>query len=138
MKLLKSYSKQMIWTKETLLPILESAEEELLWILEKKETKAGRTLAQNRTYWKIFKGIGDKLGYPKEVVKRNILIALFWTYECQMFWEVHLIPNKSSTTELDKTEAIQVIDWALEYAKKIDAGITITPKEITSLYESYK
>jgi len=54
-----------------------------------------------------------------------------------MFWKVHLIANKSSTTELSKEEWIQVIDWALEYAKKINAWIEITPRDIQNLYESY-
>jgi hypothetical protein len=124
----------MIWTKEN---ITEYMKEKQLYICYKKESKAWRTLAQNRTFWKIFKGIWDKLWYKKEVVRTNILTALFWTYEVYMFWERHLIPNKVSTTELSKEEWIQVIDWALEYAKKIDAWIEITSAEVTNLYESY-
>lgn len=116
---------------------LDKWKEGQIYICVKEESKEWRTLAQNRTYWKIFKGIGDKLWYSKEVVRTNILTALFWTYEVKMFWEVHLVPNKTSTTELSKDEAKQVIDASLEYAKKIDAGIEITPREVQSLYESY-
>jgi len=121
-----------------IIEMLEWQDEDIEWIIQKKNTKQGRTLAQNRTFWKIFKGIWDKLWYSKEVVRTNILTALFWTYEVQMFWTTHLIANKSSTTELSKEEAIQVIDWALEYAKKINAWIKITPKDIISLYETYE
>jgi len=127
----------MIWTKKEIIAKLEEAREWELYILEKKETKAWRTLQQNKTYWKIFKGIWDKLWYSKEVVRSNVLTALFWTYQVLMFWEIHKLPKKSSTTELSKQEAIQVIDWALEYAKKIDAWIEITPREVQNLYDSY-
>ena len=127
----------MIWNKEQIIEFVNNWKEEQIYICEKKESKPWRTLAQNRTFWKIFKGIWDKLWYSKEIVKTNILTALFWTYQVQMFWKVHLIANKSSTTELSKEEWIQVIDWALEYAKKINAWIEITPRDIQNLYESY-
>lgn len=120
-----------------LIEYLQTQKEDINWVCEKSTTKAGRNLAQNRTFWKIFKGIWDKLWYSKEVVRTNILTALFWTYEVQMFWVTHLIPNKTSTTELDKQEWIQVIDWALEYAKKIDAWIEITSRDIQDLINSY-
>ena len=123
-------------TKEVIAFLL-TQEDNIEWIYEKKESKAWRSLAQNRTYWKIFKAIWDKLWYKKETVRTNILTALFWTYECRMFWEIHLVPNKTSTTELDKEEAIQVIDWALWYAQKIWAWIEITPREIQDLYNNY-
>ena len=120
-----------------LIEYLQTQKEDIEWVVNKKKTKAWRTLQQNKTYWKIFKGIWDKLWYSKEVVRTNILTALFWTYEVQMFWSTHLIPNKSSTTELDKQEAIQLIDGALEYAKKIDAWIEITSREVQDLYNTY-
>lgn len=132
------YKWKPLQISEQVLEYLDKQKEtqEIIVLISKKETQEMRTLAQNRTFWKIFKGIWDKLGYTKETVRTNILTALFWTYECKMFWEVHLVPNKTSTTELSKEEAIQVIDWALEYAKKIDAGIEITPREIQSLYDT--
>jgi hypothetical protein len=123
-------------TKE-LIAFLLTQDDEIEWVYEKKESKLWRSLAQNRTYWKIFKWIWDKLGYKKETVRTNILTALFWTYECKMFWIIHLVPNKTSTTELDREEAIKVIDASLAYAKKIDAWIEITPKEIQDLYNNY-
>jgi hypothetical protein len=127
----------MKWTKEVIQEYIDNWKEDQEYIIEKTTTKAGRSQAQNRTFWKIFKGIGDKLWYSKEIVRTNILTALFWTYEVQMFWSTHLIANKTSTATLTKEEGIQVIDGALAYATKIDAGITITPREITSLYESF-
>ena len=127
----------MKWTKEQILDFLEDRDEETIYIIEKSTTKAGRSLQQNKTFWKIFKAIGDKLWYSKEVVRTNILTALFWTYEVTMFWSTHLIANKSSTATLTKEEWIQVIDWALAYATKIDAWIQITSREIDSLYESF-
>jgi len=126
----------MIGNKEKVLEYLEK-DKWSIYIIEKHTTKAGRTLAQNRTFYKIFKGIWDKLWYSKETVKKNILTALFWTYECKMFWKIHLIPNKLSTTELSKEEAIELITGALEYAKKIDAGIEIIPREVNDLYNSF-
>ena len=116
---------------------MENWKEEQEYIIEKSTTKPWRSLQQNKTFWKIFKGIGDKLWYSKEVVRTNILTALFWTYEVQMFWSTHLIANKSSTATLTKEEWIQVIDWALAYATKIDAWITITSIEVQSLYDSF-
>ena len=116
---------------------IDKGKEWQIYICVKEESKEGRTLQQNKTFWKIFKGIGDKLWYSKEVVRTNILTALFWTYEVTMFWSTHLIANKSSTATLTKEEWIQVIDWALAYATKIDAWITITSAEVDSLYKSY-
>jgi len=123
-------------TKE-LITYLLTQDDDIEWIYEKKKSKPWRSLAQSRTFWKIFKGIWDKLWYSKEVVRTNILTALFWTYEVTMFWSTHLIANKSSTATLTKEEWIQVIDWALAYATKIDAWIQITSREIDSLYESF-
>ncbi len=127
----------MKWTKEVIQDYMDNWKEEQEYIIEKATTKPWRSLQQNKTFWKIFKGIGDKLWYSKEVVRTNILTAIFWTYETQMFWETHLIANKTSTATLTKEEWIQVIDWALAYAKKIDAGIEITSAEVDSLYKSY-
>ena len=127
----------MKWTQEVINEYMDNWKPEQEYICEKISTKAGRTLSQNSTFWKIFKGIGDKLWYSKEVVRTNILTALFWTYEVQMFWSTHLIANKTSTATLTKEEWIHVIDWALAYATKIDAWIVITSREIKSLYESY-
>ena len=123
-------------TKDLIIYLL-TQDDDVEWIYEKKKSKPGRSLQQNKTFWKIFKGIGGKLWYSKEVVRTNILTALFWTYEVQMFWSTHLIANKSSTATLTKEEWIQVIDWALAYATKIDAWIVITPIEVQSLYDSF-
>jgi len=49
---------------------------------------------------------------------------------------VNRLPNKTSTTELNKDEATKLIDASLEYAKKIDAGIEITPRDIQNLYNN--
>ncbi len=124
----------MKWNKEKIIEYMKDDQE---YICCKVESKEGRTIAQNRTYWKIFTGIGQKLWYSKEETKLNILTALFWTYEIKMFWEVHKIPHKTSTTQLSKDEAIHLIDSSLAYAKKIGAWIKIEPREITSLYNTY-
>lgn len=116
---------------------LHTQKDDVEWVLEKTTTKKGRTLAQNRTFKKIFTWIGNYLGYTKEEVRTKILIALFWTYELKMLWSTHLIPNKTSTADLTKEEGILVIEWSLAYAKKIGAGIEITSREISSLYNTY-
>ena len=127
----------MIWNKEEILNFLENKKDDIRWFIDKEKNKSSHTRQQQKTFWKIFKAIGDKLWYSKEVVRTNILTALFWTYEVTMFWSTHLIANKSSTATLTKEEWIQVIDWALAYATKIDAWIQITSREIDSLYESF-
>lgn len=124
-------------TKIEIIDYLKRQKDNQEWIIQKIESKQWRTLTQNCTYYMIFWAIWNKLWYDKEVVKRNILTALFWTYECTMFWDIHLVPNKLRTRDLDKKEAIRLIDSSLEYAKKIWAWIEITGAEIRSLYDSY-
>ena len=137
MKTYKSHKLIMQWTHEAIMIYMDKNPDDQIYIIDKKETKAGRTRQQEKTYWKIFKWIGGKLWYKKEVVRTNLLTALFWTYEVKMFWEIHLIPNKTSTTELTKEDAIDLIDASLAYAKKIDAWIEIEWPEIQSLYNTY-
>ena len=127
----------MIWTKLEIEKYMDKWTEEQEYIIDKKESKAGKTRRQEKTYYKIFWWIWNFLWYDKEVVKQNILKALFGTYEVKMFWETHLVANKSRTRDLTKEEAILLIDSSLAYAKNIGAGIEITSVEMQSLYDSY-
>ena len=129
------------WNKFVLLGLLtklfkkHKLSKQFVILVSTKETREMKSRQQEKTYYKIFDWIGKYLWYDKEIVKQNILKALFWTYEVKMFWEIHLVANISRTRDLKKDQARLLIDWSLEYAKKIGAWIDITPKEVKSLYD---
>ena len=127
----------MIWTKQQILEKLEKANDDELWILDKKETKIWKTRQQEKTYYKILNAIANHLGYNIQEVKIYILSWCFGTHPLKLSKEYMEIPNISKTSELTKEQGIFFIDTLLQFVKIKDVPVVITSREVQNLYETY-
>lgn len=108
-----------------------------VYICVKEESKEGRTIQQNATLHKIIEAIRQFKSWSMEDAKKYTLVFTFWYESVEYMWEVILVPQHTSTAKLKKVEAIKYIDFLIEYCKENDIWVVITPREITSLYESF-
>ena len=118
---------------------LESLNPEKSYIcyIEEKESKESRTLAQNRTYYKILTAISKHLWYSLQEVKIYLLSGCFWTHKLKLSKTEIEVPNISQTSMLTKEQWIFFIDTILTFAKLKNVPIEIESAEVKSLYDSY-
>ena len=121
-----------------IIEMLEWQDEDIEWIIQKKNTKQGRTLAQNRTWYKLFSAISKHLWYSVQEVKMYMLSWCFWTKILKMSKEKMEIPVISQTSDLTKEQWIFFIDTILAFVKIKNVPVEITSREINNLYDSYK
>lgn len=124
-------------TKEVI-EFLETQPKDVDWVIQKKETKQGRSLAQNRTWYKLFWAISKHLGYSIQEVKIYMLSWCFWTKTLKMSREKIEVPVISNTSDLTKEQWIFFIDTIIAFAKIKNVPVEITSEEVRNLYDSYK
>jgi hypothetical protein len=114
-------------------------EDEILSVyIWKAKSKESRTLAQNRTFYKLFTDIWNHIWYTKEEVKEFMLWWVFWTKTVKHWPFTKEINIENHTHLLSKEQWIFFIESILEFCKTNDIPITITSREIESLFDSFK
>ncbi len=116
----------------------QDSEKDIIVYISKKETKEMRTLAQNKTFWKLFTDIWNHLWEKKENVKEMMLWGVFWTEKIKVWRITREINIEKHTHKLTKEQWIHFIDSILAFTKKYNMPITVTPRELQNLYDSYK
>ena len=111
---------------------------EYIVIISEKETKEIRTLAQNKSFRKLFTDIWNHLWETKEDVKEMLLGWVFGTKEVKIWKIIRDVNIEKHTSELTKEQWIHFIECILAFVKKYDMPITITSNELKSLFDSYK
>ena len=129
----------MLHTKQEIEKMLVFADDkDEFYFFEKADTKEKRTLAQNRTLYKILDAISKHLWNPIQEVKIYMLSWCFGTHKLKLSKTEIEVPNISNTSALTKEQWIFFIDTILAFARIKDVPIEITPREIQSLYDNYK
>lgn len=132
------WNKQQVFNK--LAEYLKDKKEDEVFnlLISKKITKEMRSLAQNRTFYKLFTDIWNHLWETSEDVKIYLLSAIFWTKTLTL-WKTSIeVPLESHTSKLTKEQWKIFIDTILKFCEAKDLPITITSRELESLYLSYK
>ena len=128
----------MKYTKEEILQQLVFAENtDEFYFFDNADTKQKRTLAQNNWFYMLLSAISKHLGQPLQEVKIYFLSGCFWTHKLKLSNTEFDIPNISHTSELNKEQATFYIDVILQFCKAKDIPVTITPRQVQSLYDSY-
>lgn len=128
----------MIWNKQEILEYLEKQKDaDQDFIIAKKESKEGRTLAQNKYWYKLFSEISKHLWYNVDEVKWYLLAWTFGTKKLKLHRVEIEIPVISRTRDLTKEQGIFFIETILKFIKLKNIPIQITNRELDSLYESY-
>ena len=127
----------MKWKAEDVMIYMDKHKEDQVFICVKEESKAGRTIQQNRTWYKLFNWISSHLWYNVEEVKSFLLAWTFGTHKMKLNTEDIEVPNESRTSLLTKEQGIFFIDTILQFVKLKDIPVEITSAEVQSLYESY-
>lgn len=117
---------------------LDKWKEGQIYIIDKIESKTGRTRQQEKTWYKLFNAISTHLWYNVEEVKSFLLAGTFGTHTMKLNTEEIEVPNESRTSTLTKEQWIFFIDTILKFVKLKDIPVEITPLEVQSLYDSYK
>jgi len=131
------------WTPEKIIEQLteyvnkNKHKDKLVAHISNKETKEMRTLAQNRTWYKLFWWISKFLWNDIQEVKIYFMIWCFWSKKLKLSQIIMEIPITSETKKLTKEQGIFLIDTLLTFVKYKNIPIEITPREIQSLYDSY-
>ena len=128
----------MLHTKQDIEKMLVFADDkDEFYFFEKADTKEKRSLAQNRTLYKILNAISKHLWNPVQEVKIYMLSWCFWTHKIKLSKTEIEVPNISQTSELTKEQWIFFIDTILAFARIKDVPIEITSRDIQNLYDSY-
>jgi len=80
-----------------------------------------RGINQNNLYWKRNQEISDKTGYTKEEVHEYIMYMTGNFYESTIFGEI--IPCRTSSTQLNKTEFSKLFDKQKDIADQYNDGL---------------
>lgn len=128
----------MLWNKTQVIEYINKGKEWQRYIVCKEESKEWRTLAQNRTWWKLLTAIWVHKYWDTEDAKKYTLIFMFWHKENKYKWRTIYIPNETSTKALSKEKAIKYLDFLIEYCKEEKVPVVITPREIQDLYNYYQ
>ena len=120
-----------------LIEYLKTQKEETEWIYKKKKTKAGRSLNQNNLFYQLFTDIWNHLWEEKDDVHDMMLWWTFWTHTVKIWRIEKEILNEKHTSKLTKEQGIKFIDTMIKFCEKYDIPVTVTSREIKSLYESY-
>ena len=123
----------MTWNKEKIIEYVSKWKEEQIFICEKKETKAWRTLWQNNFFYWLFSDIEKQTPFSSEIIKQYILSSVFWKKE--VYWE--LVNNKTETSKLTTKEAADLINWIIIFCEENTIRIKYTSREAQSLYNSF-
>jgi hypothetical protein len=86
----------------------------------------------------LFENIGSHLWENKEDVHDMMLAWVFWTRTVKIGRIEKEVLIEKHTSKLDKDQGRKFIDTILAFCKKYDLPITITSKDIESLYNSYQ
>jgi len=143
------YSKNIkMKTKGTIFSILEwvwglikklDPNKTYICYIAEKETKEMRSLWQNNFFWGLFTEIWKYMWEDKETVRTIFMWIAFWLREYKLNnWKSINIPKKAHTADLEKTEAIYLIDLLWKFIEDKNIPCKYTPKEIQSLYDSLK
>ncbi len=127
----------MIWNKDEIIEFLQNKKEDERWFIDKEKNKSSHTRQQQKTWYKLFNWISTHLWYNVEEVKSFLLAGTFGTHTMQLNTEEIQVPNESRTSQLTKEQWIFFIDTILQFVKLKDIPVEITPREISSLYDSY-
>jgi hypothetical protein len=107
------------------------------YFFEDIDSKEKRTKAQNNWFYMLLSWISKHLGQPLQEVKIYLLSWCFGTHKLKLSKKEIEIPNISRTSDLTKENAIFFIDVILQFCKAKNIPITITPRQVQSLYDSY-
>lgn len=113
---------------------LQTQKEETEWVLEKKNTKKGRTLWQNSFFYWLFNSIEKQSPFSTEVIKQYILWRVFWKKE--VYWD--LVNNKTQTSKLEKKEADDLINWLIIFCEENWLEIKYTNRDFENLLNTYQ
>ena len=127
----------MEWTALEVIEYMDKSEETQVFICIKKESKKGRSINQNNTFYKLFTDIGNHLWETKDDVHDMMLWWIFWTKEVRIWIITREVNIEKHTSKLTKEQWIKFIDTMLAFAKRENMPITVDSAEIKSLYESY-
>jgi len=134
---------KIVWNKFTILWELsrklkkEKLTKQFVCLISTKETKEIRTAWQNRTFYKLFTDIWNHLGEHKDDVHDMLLGWVFWTKQVTIGRITREVNIEKHTSKLDKEKGKRFIDTILDFCKRENMPITITSRELQSLYESY-
>lgn len=127
----------MEWTALEVIEYMDKSEETQVFICIKKESKKWRSINQNNTFYKLFTDIGNHLWETKEDVHDMMLWWIFWTKEVRIWIITREVNIEKHTSKLTKEQWIKFIDTMLAFVKRENMPITVTSREITSLYDSF-
>ena len=132
----------MQWTHEDVMIYMDKNTDDQIYIIDKKETKAGRTRQQEKTYYKIFAAISvfESSKWPTVSVQEVKMYMLGWcfgTHKIKLSKSEMEVPNKSETSKLTKQDWIFLIDTLLLYCKVKKIPVVIEWPEIQWLYNTY-
>jgi len=127
----------MIGVKKDIEKALVFATDEEQYYFEKLPlTSEQKTRAQERTYYRCFKIIWDKLGYDKWFTKECLMKWVFWVKTIKMWWMQFEVALKWSTKELTKEEAILLIDRIVDFWRKLKLWEIVSSLERQSLFNN--
>ena len=127
----------MKWTKEIIQEYMDNWKEEQEYIIEKATTKPWRTLAQNNTFYALFTDIWNHLWEKKDDVHDMLLWWVFWVKEVKIGKITREVNIEKHTSKLTKEQGIRFIDTILKFCERESIPITLTSRQIDSLYESF-
>lgn len=127
----------MQWTHEDIMIYMDKYPDDQIYIIHKKESKPWRTLQQNNTFYKLFTDIGNHLWEDKDDVHDMMLWWTFWTREVTIWKIKKEVLIEKHTSKLDKEQGTRFIKTILAFCEKYDLPITVTSREIQSLYNTY-
>lgn len=135
--------KKKIWTPQEIYNFIseeleKNSSEKLICYIWKKETKETRTLYQNNFFWGLFSAIADYMWENKEFVRTIFLWTLFWTRKIRFNKEVIYTPIKPTTKDLDKKDAIYLIESLIKYIEDKNIPCKYSSRNMQSLLESLK
>ncbi len=120
-----------------LIEYLQTQKEDINWVCEKTKNKSWRTLSQNKAFQKLFTDIWNHLWEDKDDIHDMMLWWVFGTKEVTIGRITKDVLIEKHTANLSMEKWTKLIDTILAFCKKYDLPITITSREIQSLYESY-
>ena len=124
--------------KEILKALVFKEDSDEFIIFELPLTQEQRTKAQNNAFYRLFSEIGKKLWHNTEETKQALLKWVFGTKKIKMWWMEFEIAIKWSTKELNKQEAILLIERWNEFGKKIWCWEIITSIAMNTLFLNEK
>ena len=125
----------MLGDKKEIKEFLKYVPDEFIWFIEEyKGKKIQKSRVQERTYYRCFKVIWDKIWMDKERVKINSLKCCFWVTKEEFGGVVFENAIKPRTSDLNKEEASLLIDFLIEHWKIIWIPHMVTPRELQDLF----